>query len=58
MCKFPGLNTETLWLKKFVCLLIFRGLNMFLVAIKLRPCKFSPYLILIAFLILTKKNYL
>jgi len=31
---------------------------MFLVPTKLRLSKFSPYLILIAFLIPTKKNYL
>jgi len=31
------------------------GLNMFLVLIKLRPSNFSPYLILIVFLIPTKK---
>ena len=31
------------------------GLNMFLVPIKLRPSKFNPYLILIAFLIPTIK---
>lgn len=31
---------------------------MFLIPIKLRPSKFSPYLILIAFLIPTKKNLL
>jgi len=31
------------------------GLNIFLIPIKLRPSKLSPYLILIAFLILTKK---
>jgi hypothetical protein len=36
----------------------FFGLNMFLVPIKLQPSKFSPYLILIAFLIPTKKNLL
>jgi len=34
----------------------FLGLNMFLVPIKLRPSKLNPYLILIVFLILTKKN--
>jgi len=33
-------------------------LNMFLILIKLRPSKFSPYLIIIAFLIPTKKNLL
>jgi len=31
------------------------GLNMFLVPIKLETFKFSPYLILIGFLVLTKK---
>jgi len=31
---------------------------MFLVPIKLETFKFSPYLILIAFLVPTKKNYL
>ena len=37
--------------------LIFLGLNMFLVPIKLGTSKFSPYLILILFLV-PKKNYL
>jgi len=34
---------------------LFFGLNMFLVPVKLRSFKFSPYLILIVFLIPTKK---
>jgi len=34
------------------------GLNMFLVPIKLGTSKFSPYLILIGFLVLTKKYLL
>jgi len=33
------------------------GLNMFLVPIKLGTSKFNPYLILIGFLVPTKKNY-
>jgi len=33
------------------------GLNMFLVPIKFGNSKFSPYLILIGFLVLTKKIY-
>jgi len=32
-------------------------LNMFLLPIKLRTFKFSPYLILIGFLVLTKESY-
>jgi len=35
--------------------LIFKGLNMFLVPIKLGPFKFSPYLILIILLVPKKK---
>jgi len=34
------------------------GLIVFLVPIKLGTSKFSPYLILIAFLVPTKKNYI
>jgi len=37
-------------------LAILLGLNMFLVPIKLGTSKFSPYLILIGFLVPTKKN--
>jgi len=37
-----------------IILLFILRLNMFLVPIKLRPSKFSPYLILITFLILQK----
>jgi len=37
---------------------VFLGLNMFLVLIKLGTSKFSPYLILIGFLVPTKKNLL
>jgi len=36
-------------------ILLKNGLNMFLVPIKLKTSKFSPYLILIGFLVLTKK---
>jgi len=35
-----------------------KGLNMFLVLVKLGTYKFSPYLILIAFLVLQKENYM
>jgi len=48
---------------KIVCIvlsydLFFLGSSMFLVPIKLQPSKFSLYLILIAFLIPTKKKLL
>jgi len=45
LMNYPTKNEYKIWL------------NMFLVPIKLRPSKFSPYLILIAFLIPTKKIY-
>jgi len=40
-----------MWVKKL-------GLNMFFVPVKLRTFKFSPYLILIGFLVPTKKKIL